>query len=77
MLKDNKKRFLDDGYKSYGEKMTLITENYEDSIRGVLDWKILVYFNSRRFSVTNMLLLIIDVIAPVNYIIIKNKSRDT
>ena len=29
--------------------MTLITENYEDSIRGVLDWKILVYFNSRRF----------------------------
>ena len=57
--------------------MTLITENYEDSIRGVLDWKILVYFNSRRFSVTNMLLLIIDVIAPVNYTIIKNKSRDT
>ena len=57
--------------------MTLITENYEDSIRGFLDRKILVYFNSRRFSVTNMLLLIIDVIAPVNYIIIKNKSRDT
>ena len=26
-----------DGYKSYGEKITLITESYEDSIRGVLE----------------------------------------
>jgi len=35
--------------------MTLITENYEDSIRGVLDWKIQIYFKRRRFSAANML----------------------
>ena len=25
------------GYKSYGEKITLITESYENSLRGILD----------------------------------------
>ena len=35
-LKQDNRQVID-GYKSKGEKITLITESYEDSIRGVLD----------------------------------------
>ena len=35
-LKQDNHRIIN-GYKSHGEQITLITENYEDSIRGVLD----------------------------------------
>ena len=40
-LKQDNHRIIN-GYKSYGEKITLITESYEDSIRGVLDEQIQV-----------------------------------
>ncbi len=35
LKQDNHK--IIDGYKSHGEQITLITENFDDSIRGVLD----------------------------------------
>jgi len=35
-LKQDNRRIIN-GYKSYGEKIAMITENYEDSIRGILD----------------------------------------
>ena len=35
-LKQDNHRIIN-GYQSHGEQITLITENYEDSIRGVLD----------------------------------------
>ena len=35
LKRDNHK--IINGYKSYGEKITLITENYEDSIKDILD----------------------------------------
>ena len=34
-LKQDNCRIID-GFKSYGEQITLITENYDDSIKGVL-----------------------------------------
>ena len=35
-LKQDNRRIIN-GYKSYGEKIAMINENYEDSIRGILD----------------------------------------